>query len=110
MEGALDKPALAPCVALHCQLGFEALEVAKDRGDGERAPTEPEAQKAILGRDVPVDCQIVPFLGVPDIVDGDVVVLAPEERDGRKCLTPAEHVESGRLSLALVDHPMLDAN
>jgi hypothetical protein len=45
-----------------------------------------------------------------DIIDRDVVVLAPEEGDGGKSLAVPEHVERSGLSLALGYHPMLDAD
>ena len=52
----------------------------------------------------------VPLLRVADVVDGDVVVLAPEERHGVEALAPAEDVARRRLALAFGDHPVLDAD
>ena len=37
-------------------------------------------QQAILSRDVAVDHDLIPSLGVTDIIDRHIVVLAPEER------------------------------
>src|SRR5207247_7171991 len=51
----------------------------------------------------------VPALGVPDIRDLDVVVLAPEERHDRAGHPLAEHVLRGDLTLALGHDPVLDA-
>src|SRR5215467_7820622 len=45
-----------------------------------------------------------------DIVDRNVIVLAPEERYGRELLPISEHVECCGLALPLCDDPMLDAN
>src|SRR5579872_6047213 len=45
-----------------------------------------------------------------DIVDGHVVVLAPEERYRVELLLKTEHVERSGLALPLGHHPMLDAN
>ena len=59
-------------------------------------PLELEAQQAVLAGDVAVDRQLVPFLGMADIVDRDVVVLAPEERHGVELLAQAEHVAAPR--------------
>ena len=73
-------------------------------------PLELVAQQAVLAGDVAVDRQLVPFLGVADIVDRDVVVLAPEERHGVELLAQAQHVERRGLALALGDHPVLDAD
>src|SRR4029077_21031626 len=52
----------------------------------------------------------VPGLGVADIIDRHVVMLAPEERHRREGLASAQHAERGGLALALGDHPMLDAD
>ena len=45
-----------------------------------------------------------------DIVDRNVVVLAPEEGDGAEFLAVPKHVERRRLPLALGNHPMFDTN
>ena len=45
-----------------------------------------------------------------NIVDRNVVVLTPEERDRGKFLTEAKHIERCRLALALGSNPVLDAN
>ena len=73
-------------------------------------PSRLEAHQAILAGNIALDVELVPFLGMADIVDRNVVVLAPEERNGVKFLAPPEHVERRGLSLALGDDPMLDAN
>src|SRR4029453_19630935 len=57
-----------------------------------------------------IDLHTVPAFGVTDVVDRDVVVLAPEERHGVKRLTPAQHVARGRLTLTLGHHPGFNAN
>ncbi len=45
-----------------------------------------------------------------DIVDRDVVVLAPKKWHGGELVAVPKHVERGGLALALGDDPMLDAN
>src|SRR6516162_1777155 len=52
---------------------------------------------------------VIPGGGMADIVDRDVVVLAPEERDRGIALAAAEQVARGRLALPLGDDPVLDA-
>src|SRR2546427_4194318 len=47
---------------------------------------------------------------MPDVVDGHVVVLAPEERSRSEWLPPAEDISRGGLPLALGHHPVLHAN
>src|SRR6185312_7172404 len=67
---------------LHRKLRLEAVDVAVDRGDGEHASLGLVAQHAVAPLDVAVDGDLVPFLGVADIIDRHVVMLAPEERHG----------------------------
>ena len=51
------------------------------------------------------------LLGVPDVVDPDLVVVrAPEEGDGFEPLPGAQDIAGGDLSLALGDDPVLDAD
>src|SRR6202040_3371433 len=66
--------------ALHRDLRLQAGAVAIDRGNGEHAPAAAIAQQAIARRDVALDRDVVPRLGMADIVDRHVVMLAPEER------------------------------
>src|SRR5262245_12029133 len=47
---------------------------------------------------------------MPDIVDWDIVMLAPKEGRSRKRLAAAKHVTRRRLALPFCEHPMLDAN
>ena len=68
--------------ALHLDLGLKAFNVAENRSDGEQAPIALEPQETVLTPDVTVNRDLVPLLGVTDIVDRDVVVLAPEKRYG----------------------------
>src|SRR5690606_37103394 len=68
------------------------------------------AHQAVAAGDVAVDLDRVPFLGVADIVDRHVVMLAPEERHVVERRAFAEHVKSSGLALALGNHPVLDTD
>src|ERR1700722_16379754 len=94
----------------HRKLGPKRLQVAEYRSDGEHAPAAFVAQQAILGVDIALDRYFVPLFRMADIVDGNVVVLAPEERHRLETLGQAEHVGGGNLALAFGDDPMLDAD
>src|SRR5690606_19023937 len=97
-----------PCrLALHSQLGLQAFDVPEDRRDGERSSVAFVAEKAVPGGNVAVDLYRIPLLRMADIVDRDIVMLAPEERDIDVLLLSAKHVESGSLPLPLRDYPML---
>src|SRR5258705_38277 len=65
-------------------------------------------QQTIFRRDVAVDGNLVPCLGVADIIDRHVVVLAPEKWHGVECLALPQHIARGGLALAFGHHPMLD--
>src|SRR5690348_16539504 len=97
-------------LALHRDFRHEAVAVAIDGRDGEHAAAALVAHDAIACGDVAVDFDVIPALRMADVVDRDVVMLAPEERHGVEPFAAAEHVERGRLSLALCDDPVLDAN
>src|SRR5690348_7879770 len=83
------------CCPFHRDLGLEALLVAENRSNRQRLSAALIVQHAILTRDVAVHGDVVPFLGMPDIVDRDVVVLAPEERHRVVSQAHPKHVERG---------------
>src|ERR1700680_3918571 len=97
-------------VSFHRYLGLEAFEVTEDRGDGKHAPIALEPQDTVLRGNIPLSRELIPLIGMADIVDRDVVVLAPEEGHGGKSLAVPEHVERSGVTLALCHYPMLDAN
>src|SRR5580704_19560512 len=97
-------------LSLQAYFGLEAREIAEDRDDRERATRAPHAHQAVLIGDIAFDDEVIPALGVAHIVDGHVVVLAPEERNRIERLAPAQHVESRGLTLSFRHDPMLDAN
>ena len=45
-------------------------------------PSRPECEPKIPVRNIPVDINLVPLLSMTDVVDPEVIVLAPEEWDG----------------------------
>ena len=67
-------------IAFHLQLGFQAREIAEYRGDGKHPPIAPVSQQTIPCLDIAVDRDFIPLLGMADIIDRHIVVLAPEER------------------------------
>src|SRR5262245_52464777 len=77
---------------LHRQFGLQAVDIAEDRGNCKAAPLVLEAENAVSRRDLTLDRDLVPFGGVADIVDRQIVMLAPEERNGGKLLAIAEHI------------------
>src|SRR5262249_51247002 len=97
---------------LPLHLGFDrkALSIAIDRRDREPAARARVCHGTIARLERPVNRDRIPLLRVPDIVDGDVVMLAPEERHRVEPLAAAEHVARGHLALPFGDDPMLDAN
>src|SRR5947209_3129335 len=58
--------------AFHRDLSLEALAVAVDRGDRQHLAAAPVAQDAVPRGEVALDCDVVPFLGVADIIDRHV--------------------------------------
>src|SRR6202035_2273554 len=66
------------------------------------------AHQTIARLDVAVDIDAIPLLGVADIVDRHVIVLAPKERHLRKSLFLPKHISCDSLTLTLGHNPMLD--
>src|SRR5262249_22193973 len=81
---------------------------AKERGGREYFGVATITQEAVACFDVALNVEIVPRLGMPDVVDRHVVMLAPEERNLGKALPLAENVARRRLTLPLGHDPMLD--
>src|SRR5215475_3381925 len=91
--------------AFHRRLLPEIIDVAEDRGHRQHLAITTIAYQAVACFDVALDLEIGPRLGVPDVVDRRVVVLAPEERNVGKSLPPAENVAGSRLTLPLGHDP-----
>src|SRR6266581_7482771 len=92
----------------HVQFSLQACEVTIDRRHGEDAAPALVFQQAIPGRDVAVDRNLVPLLGMTDIIDRHVVVLAPEKRYRIECRALSQHIARGGLSLTFGNHPVFD--
>src|SRR6516162_6924398 len=92
----------------HRRLLPEIIDVAEDRGHRQQLAVATIAYQAIARFDVTLDVEVVPGRGMSDVVDGHVVVLAPEERNLGKSLSLAEDVARCRLTLPLGHDPMLD--
>src|SRR5262249_61498064 len=94
--------------ALHRRLFLEVVEIAIDRGDRQHLAIAAITDQTVACLDDALDVDSVPFLRVTDIIDGDVVVLAPEEGHVGEWLPLPEHVAGDGLPLALGHYPMLD--
>src|SRR3954468_5716904 len=97
-------------VALHSKFRFQAVEIPIDRGNREHAVTALVCHRTILRLKRTVYFNGIPILRMADIVNGDVIMLAPEKRHRIKTLTPAEHVSRRHLALALRHDPMFNAD
>src|ERR687887_2319776 len=67
--------------ALHCRFFAEVLDVAEDRGHGQHLAVAAVTHQAVAPLDIAFDVETVPLFGVPDVIDRNVVMLTPEERD-----------------------------
>src|SRR5581483_4706227 len=86
MTSASPKPTmrcmerLLPPIVFQPSLGVQALGVAEDGRQRHQLGAGEEAHRAVARLGVAVELDAVPTGAVPDVVDADVVVLAPEER------------------------------
>src|SRR5262249_50250417 len=94
--------------ALHRCFFLEIFHVAEDRSNGQHLVAAAIAHQAVARWDVALDVEIGPFFTLPSVIDRNVVVLAPEERNMGKSLPLPEHVARRRLPLPLGHHPVLD--
>src|SRR4051812_31832349 len=99
-----------PNLPLHIELRLKAGVIAKERGEREQLPVTLEPYRDVVLGGVAVHRDTIRLLGVTHVVDADVVMSAPKERNLIEALACAEHVARGGLSLTLRHHPVLDAN
>jgi hypothetical protein len=94
----------------HENLGLEAFKISKDRSNSTHSAIALEAENTVFAHDVAFNHELVPSLRMTNIVDWNVVMLAPEKRYGAERYRVAQHIESRGLSLTLGDDPVLDAD
>src|SRR5262249_42103397 len=97
-------------IPLHRRLDLQALFVAEDRRRREELVARVVAHLGVALGEPPVAHAAAPRLGVADVADLHVVVLAPEERHRREPLPLAQDVARRGLPLSLGHHPVLDAH
>src|SRR5215510_4086669 len=95
---------------LHFDFDHKALRISIDGREGEQLPVLLEARGEVPLVGVAVGHDPIPVLGVADVVDGDVVVCAPEERHEGEPLVRPQDVASRGLAHAFGDNPVFDAN
>src|SRR5690242_4787372 len=86
---------------LHRQFRLQTLQIARDSRCRERTPALAVAHRAVARVERAVDLHIIPAFGVTDIVDREIVMLAPEERHCIEPLLAPEYVPRRRLALPL---------
>jgi hypothetical protein len=88
----------------------QALQIAMNDGDRQFPAFPSIGYRAVSCIELPVDLSLVPIFGVPDIGEAEIVLLGPEERHGVEALPPTKDVARRGLTLALGNHPVLDAD
>jgi hypothetical protein len=84
--------------------------IARDRQNCQLAAAMSVSHGAVLRLESAVYVDPIPSPGVADIVEQQVVLLGPEERNCVEALARPEHVAGRRLALAFGHDPMLDAD
>ena len=106
----VDRPSsvakLYPSAALQFELRLQILQVAEDRSDRARASTLPIADETIPAWDASIDRYLVPLLCMADVVNRNVVVLAPKEWRSDEGHALAKQIKGGDLALTFGDDPM----
>jgi hypothetical protein len=57
-----------------------------------------EANEAVPGSGIAFTCKLIPSLNMTDIVDPEVVMLAPEQRNGVEFLTMSERARASGMT------------
>src|SRR5262249_56657611 len=86
----------------------ESLAIRNHARDGQHAATARVTHDAIALLDASIDLDAVPTFRMPDVVDGDVVVLGPKERHVGERRAIADDRARDRLALSPGHNPVLD--
>src|SRR5207302_6910579 len=108
--GSGDLLSLRPYFGFHGGLSLQALEITRNGYDSESATAFLVRHGTIARIEAPIDLDSLPLLGVAHVIDSHVVVLTPEEWNRVKLFATAKNILRCDLSLALSNHPVLDAN
>src|ERR1043166_5250282 len=93
-------------IVFYRQLRFVVLPIAKDARHRKNPITRPIPHARVVLLQAPVDLDGLPALGMADVVDGDVVVLAPEEGHVGEGRTLADDGAGDGLALRLGPPPV----
>jgi hypothetical protein len=89
---------------------LQAFAVAPNRRHCDSLCAALKGELAVVLFDAAFHIQIIPPLSIADVVKRKIVLVGPEKRHHVKPLATTHYVPRRRLSLALSDHPVLDAN
>src|SRR5207253_9091278 len=95
---------------LELDFGGEAVAITPDRQHRQFAAAPPVSHRAVLRRKASIDLDPVPFRGMSDVIEQQIVLLGPKERHRVEALPRPEHIAGSRLALPLGDDPVLDAD
>jgi hypothetical protein len=87
-----------------------ALQIPRDRCNSEGASPAFIKHGTIPSAEIAIDFDRLPTLGVPDIINGNVIVLAPKEWHGIEPLVIAQNVLCCHLPLPFSHYPVLYPN
>src|SRR6266446_3781647 len=90
--------------------GGEAVAITPDRQHRQFAAAPPVSHRAVLRRKASIDLDPVPFRGMSDVIEQQIVLLGPKERHRVEALPRPEHIAGSRLALPFGDNPVLDAD
>src|SRR6266404_5769395 len=90
--------------------GAEAVAITPDRQHRQFAAALPVSHRAVLRRKASIDLDPVPFRGMSDVIEQQIVLLGPKERHRVEALPRPEHIAGSRLALPFGDNPVLDAD
>src|SRR5262249_22193045 len=93
---------------LHRRLFLGIVDIAEGAGHRQHLPAVAIAHQAVPLVDTAFDVECIPLFRVSDVIDRNVIVLAPEEWNVGKPLPLSEHVARRGLALPFGHNPVLD--
>src|SRR5215471_450309 len=110
LGGSGDPSLLWQQLKFHGGFSPQTLQIARNGHDSKSSSAFLISYRTITRIKTAIDLDSIPLLSVPNIVNCDIVVLAPEEWNGIKFLALAKNVLGCYLPLSFGYYPMLDTD
>src|SRR6185312_11354350 len=98
------------CLLLELKFRSKTIEVTPDSRYGETLVISPICHRAVMSIRITIYIEAIPLLRVAHVINGHIILLAPEERNRREALFLPKHISCRDGALPLCYNPMLNTN